>query len=104
MEAVATPPVAPGATQTLPGPTDLGIFWEPWFASPYEYMFTSPAGLGWEESPGAAAQGRVQAVETHDVLVVGSRVAGLTVALETEIRYQDGRSAQMSVSIPIVGL
>ena len=32
---------------------------------------------------GAAAQGRVQAVETHDVLVVGSGVGGLTVALET---------------------
>ncbi len=29
------------------------------------------------------AQGRVQAVETHDVLVVGSGVGGLTVALET---------------------
>ncbi len=32
---------------------------------------------------GAAAQGRVQTVETHDVLVVGSGVGGLTVALQT---------------------
>ena len=32
---------------------------------------------------GNARQGRVQAVETHDVLVIGSGVGGLTVALET---------------------
>jgi hypothetical protein len=57
--AVPTTLAAPESPGTLPGPTELGTFWEPWFASPYEYMFTSPAGLGWEESPAAASQGRV---------------------------------------------
>ncbi|MCP4870526.1 MAG: hypothetical protein GY898_17625 [Proteobacteria bacterium] len=43
----------------LPGPTELGAFWKPWFDSPYEYMFTSSGGRGWEEAPAAASEGRV---------------------------------------------
>jgi len=50
------PSVPVTSPSVLPGPTELGTFWEPWFASPYEYMFTSPAGAGWEESPPAAAR------------------------------------------------
>ena len=42
--------------------------------------------------------------ERYRELVTALDEDASTVALETEIRYQDGRSAQISVSIPIVRL
>lgn len=56
-EVISIPPVtSPGH---LPGPTELGAFWKPWFDNPYVYMFTAAEGPGWEDAPAAASKGHV---------------------------------------------
>ena len=63
-----------------------------------------------EEEPNDAELTRTRKVRRRTVaeryydLVTALDGKASTVALETEIRYQDGRCAQISVSIPIVRL
>ncbi len=54
--AAAAPADGPRAA---PRPDQLGEFWAPWFAGPYEYMFVGVGGRGWEDAPAAASKGRV---------------------------------------------
>lgn len=55
----SAPAPAPATAPIQPTGLDLDAFWQPWFESPYEYMFTAPQGRGWEYSPRLASEGRV---------------------------------------------
>jgi hypothetical protein len=90
--------VADPTAMTAPtSPGDLAAFWAPWFAGPYEYMFTAVQGPGWEGSPALARQrGEVFGAGISGFYFYGGMDDCLRAHLGDEVRYDHDEYASLA--------